>query len=316
MGTNNGTATPIVTGVSWKKDFKRNWVLYLIFIPVLVYFIVLHYIPMFGIAIAFEDYKVAKGVFGSEWVGLANFKELFTGEAFLMAVRNTFAMSLMNIVFGFSAPVIFAFIISEIRWKPYKRVTQLISYMPNFVGAVVTAQLVIMFLGREGAITQLLTALGFEQQNWLANPNIPVFWIINTFSNIWNAVGYGSIMYVASIANVNGDFHEAAAIDGANRWKRLTRITFPCILPVVMMFLTMNIGLTFMTGFDKVLLLYMPTTYVTSDCLQTYTFRMAFGTQINYGLSSASGLFQSIMGTVLLFGGNMLNKKATDHALF
>ena len=316
MGTKAKTVNPIVTKVSWKKDFKLNWALYVMFIPVLVYFIVLHYIPMVGVSMAFENYKVTKGIFGSEWVGLQNFKELFTGDTFPIAFRNTVCMALLNLVCGFSATVIFAFIISEVRWKPFKRTSQVISYMPNFVAAVVTCQLVAQFLSREGAITQLLTTLGFEQQNWLANPNIPVFWIINTFANMWNSMGYGSIVYVAAIANVNGDYHEAAAIDGANRWKRLTKITFPCIMPTIMMFLTMQVGLLFMVGFDKVLLLYMPTTYATSDVLSTYIYRMAFGTQINYGLSSACGLFQAILGTFLMFAQNALSKKASSHALF
>lgn len=203
--------------MSWKKDWQRNKLVYLIFLPVFVYILVLHYLPMFGIVMAFQNFRLARGVFGSPWIGLENFVILFTGDAFPAAIRNTVIMAAFNLTLGFVAPIIFALIITSLPYKRVRRICQTISYMPNFVAMVVVANLVQLFLGYDGALTGLLTALGFDQQNWLANPNPPVFWLILTFSGIWQGFGYGSIMYVAAISNVSDELFEAAAIDGANR---------------------------------------------------------------------------------------------------
>jgi len=299
-----------------KDDMKKNYLVYIIFTPAFLYLLLFHYIPMFGIVIAFEDFKVARGVLGSDWVGLQNFVELFTGESFPLVIRNTAAMATLNLTIGYIVPVIFAIILSEVRLKSFKRVVQTISYAPYFVAAVVVAQLVTEFLGNKGAITNFLTFLGFERQNWLANANIPVFWFINTFTDLWQFCGYGAIVFVAAISNINPQLYEAAAIDGATRWNRIWRITLPSILPTVIILFTVRVGLVFTQGFNKILLLYKPIIYDTADTIVTYTYRMAFGTQINYGIAAASGLFQSIVATALLLISNKLNKSITKTSLF
>ena len=302
---------------SWRLDLYQNWQIYLMFIPVVLFEVVLHYIPMFGIVMAFEDFSVSKGYFRSPWVGFDNFVELFTGEQFPIALRNTICIALLKGTIGFLAPVAFAVLLSLLRSKKYKRTVQTMSYLPNFVASVVVASLLIEFLGKDGPLTLLLTWFGAENQNWLANSQIPVFWIIYLFMGIWQSVGWGSIMYVASLATVSGDLQEAAALDGATRLQRMFLITLPCIKPMIMMMLVLNIGLSFSTGFDNILLLYMPSTYGVSDTVYTYTYRMAFGGgSTNYSLSAASGLFQSVVGTVLLIGSNALSKKFTDSSLF
>ena len=300
----------------WRRDWKENWILYVLFIPVLAYFIIFSYIPMSGIFMAFEDFKVTKGLFGSEWVGLEKFEELFEEEQFWLAFRNTGAMALFNLTLGFLAPIILALLITSIKPNRGTRALQTITYLPNFVSAVVVCSLASQFLDVKGGITAVLTAFGAEPQNWLANSDVPVFWLINTGIGIWQGAGWGSIIYIAAIYNINGDLHEAAAIDGANRWQRLTHITLPGIMPMIMMMLTLKIGLIFREGFDKVLLLYMPLTYDVSDCLHTYTYRMAFGGVPDYSLSTASGLFQSVIATILLLISNWTNKKATGYALY
>lgn len=282
------------------KDMKKYWIMYLIFIPVLAYFIIFNYIPMYGITIAFKDYSIVKGIFGSDWVGLEKFRELFQGEDFLNILRNTAVMALMNLVAGFIAAITFAILLSEVRVKKYKRLVQISSYVPHFIATMVIAQLAIEFFDYEGAITRLFMIFGFEQQNWLANPDVPVFWLINTFLDTWQGFGYGAIVFVAAISNVDPTLHEAAAIDGANRWDRIKYITFPTIVPVITTMLVIRIGLIFIVGFDKILLLYKPITYVTADVIRTYTYRMAFGTFVDYSLASASGLFQSVIGFILL----------------
>ena len=300
------------------KTMKRFWPLYLMFMPGVVYLFINCYIPMFGIIMAFEDYEVRKGFFGSRWVGLEHFRTLFTGPDFLGALRNTVCIMLIKCTLGFVAPILFAFFLSMLKSRKYKRTVQTMSYLPNFVAAVVVTSLLVEFLAKDGPLTMLLTKLGAENQNWLANNKIPVFWIIYVLMGIWQGIGWGSIMYVASIATVSGDLHEAAAIDGASRLQRMTKITLPCIMPMIVMMFVLNVGLSFSVGYDSILLLYMPSTYNVADTVYTYTYRMAFGGGgNNYGLSAASGLFQSIVATTLLIGSNTLSKKFGDgHSLF
>ena len=303
---------------SWKQELKRDWVVYLLFVPIIVYEIIFHFLPMFGVVMAFEDYNVVDGYFGSKWVGLQNFIDLFTGEDFLQAIRNTLAIGLLRATIGFAAPIIFALMLSLIDSKKFKRIAQTMSYMPNFVAAVIVCSLFTQFLGKDGPLTMLLTRLfGAENQNWFANDRMPVFWLIYTFMGIWQGVGWGSIMYVAAISQVSGELHEAAAIDGASRMQRMFRITLPNILPMIMMMFVINIGTSLMSGYDNILLLYMPSTNSVSDTVYTYTYRMAFGGgSTNYSLSSASGLFQSLVSTILLIGSNALARKTSGTGLF
>lgn len=302
--------------VTWKKDFRKNGVLYLMFLPLFIYYIIFNYIPMVGILMAFENYKVNKGLFGSKWVGLANFEKLFSGDMFLIAFRNTACMAVLSLLLGFLPPIILALLFSECKAKKYKRVTQIMSYMPNFVSAVVVCALVTEFVGQNGAITQFLMHFGMEKQNLLANTKIPVFWLIYCFMGIWVGFGYGSIIYTTAISNVSGDLKEAAALDGANRFQRIWHVVLPSIKPLVIIQLTMAVGTMFMVGFDRVLLLYMPKTYAVSDVLYTYTYRMAFGSKVDYGVSTASSLFQSLLGTTLLLTSNALNRRFAKYSLF
>ena len=303
---------------SWRLDIKRNWMVYLIFLPTFLLFLVLNYIPMFGIVMAFQNYKVTSGVFGSEWVHFQNFVTLFTGDEFLNAMKNTLIIGLLKLTIGFIAPILFAILLSLLRSQKYKRVVQTMSYLPNFVAAVVVCSLLMEFLGKNGPLTLFLTWFGAANQNWIANNQAPAFWLIYTFMGIWQGVGWGSIMYVASIATVSGDLYEAAALDGAGRMRRLFSITLPSIMPLIVMMFIMNVGLCFTQGYDSILLLYMPSTYNVSDTLYTYTYRLAgfSGGTPDYGLSAASGLFQSVVGSLLLVGSNKLSAKYAGSSLF
>lgn len=301
---------------SWKTELRRDWVVYLLFVPIIVYELVLHYLPMFGIVMAFEDYSVTDGYFHSPWVGMKHFIDLFSGEDFLQALRNTVVIGLMKCTIGFVAPIIFALILSLINSKKFKRLAQTMSYMPNFVAAVIVCSLFTQFLAKDGPLTLLLSKVfGAENQNWFAKDKPPVFWIIYTLMGIWQGVGWGSIMYVAAISQVSGDLHEAAAIDGATRMQRLFKITLTNILPMIMMMFVIGIGTAFVAGYDNILLLYMPSTYNVSDTV--YTYRQAFGGGTsNYSLSAASGLFQSVVSTVLLVSSNALSRKVGGSSLF
>lgn len=301
--------------VSWREDFRKDWKLYLIFLIPATYFIVFHYLPMPGILMAFEEFSPQKGLFGSQWVGMQNFMELFTGDEFLRVLRNTSAIAALNLSLGFAAPVILGLLVAQLRSQRMSRVVQTVTYMPYFVSAVVCCTIAQEFLSQNGAITQFLSLFGFEKQNILAI-NGPSFWLINCLLGIWQMAGYSSIVYITAIAAVDKNLYDAAAIDGANRWDMMRRITLPSIKPLVIMMFTMQIGLVFKQGFDKVLLLYMPTTYEFSDVLYTYTYRAAFGSSRAYGISTASGLFQSVIGMVLLLLGNKLSRKYAGTSTF
>ena len=302
--------------VTWREDFRRNWLLYLLFLIPASYFIIFHYLPMAGIFMAFENYKPSRGLFGSEIVWFENFEELFMGDQFLLALRNTSVMAVINLILGFTVPLTLSLLIAQVRSKRAARVVQTVTYMPYFVSAVVCCTLAKEFLNETGAITKLLCALGFEQQNWLSVRG-PVFWFINALLGVWQNAGYGAIIYIAAISNISPDLYEAATVDGANRWKQLTHVTVPCIMPICVMMFTLQIGMMFRTGFDKVLLIYMPYTYEYSDVLYTYTYRMSFGSgSKSFGLSTASGLMQSIISTILLFVGNALSRRIAKTSLF
>ncbi len=304
---------------TWRKDFKQNWSLYVLFVPIIVFFIIFSYAPMFGILMAFQDYNMVKGVFGSQWIGFANFVELFTADDFLRALGNTAGMAAFNLTFVFFAPVLLGLILSQLRYKRFKRATQLISYLPNFVSVTVVCALAKNFLSDDGIVTGLLSAFGLktDQAGWLYDSRVPVFWLINIFLSIWQGAGWGSIIYVAGISNINEDLYEASSIDGANRWNKLLHITIPGVLPLIIMMFTMQVGLIFMTGYDKVLLLQNTTTSkTTAEVLYTFTHWKAFGGHPDYGLATASGLFQSLVGMILLVLSNWLNRKTTKMSLF
>lgn len=291
-----------------QKDWKQNWSVYLLFLPAVVLFGTFNYAPMFGIIMAFENFKPTKGFFGSKWVGLENFTDLFSSEEFFQVFRNTIGMAFMNLTIGFIFPLVLALLLSELTSRKFRRVVQTVSYMPYFVATVVVCTLITNFVDTNGIITDILVAFGAERENLLANSKY--FWWINTFSEVWQGMGYGSIVYVAAIANISPNLYEAAAMDGANRWHRMLSITLPGVLPTVITMFTLRVGLVFVTGFDKVLLLYSPSIYDTADCLSTYTYRYGIANG-NYSLSAAAGLFQSVIATALLIISNKLNQSAS-----
>jgi putative aldouronate transport system permease protein len=300
-------------GIGWKQDFRMNWSVYLLFTPVLVYFIIFNYLPMFGIVMAFEDFSAIKGFFGSKFVGFKNFAEFFGGPNFLRILRNTLAISFLGLGIGFPLSIVFALLLNEIAFTWYKRLTQTISYLPFFVSAVVVCGLVIDFVSSNGVITNLLVALGMSRQNLLSNPGY--FWWINLAAETWQGLGYGSIIFIATISGVSQELHEAAAIDGANRLSRVWHVTLPALLPVIVTMLVLRCGMIMSVGGDKILLLYNPSIYETADVISTHVVRMGIE-RAQYGYSAAVGLFNSVVGVGLLMFSNFLSAKFTEHSVF
>ena len=296
------------------KDMKKNWRLHLIAVPVILFFLVFSYFPMVGIVTAFMDYRPTLGIFGSRWVNFDNFAKFVSDPNFWLALRNTIVMALLNLSFGFFIPVIFALLLAELRTKWFKRTLEICSYMPNFVAAVVVCNLVINLLGDNGVITNLFVLFGMERENMLANPNN--FWAINTAVVLWQGMGYSAIVFTAAIAGVNQDLHEAAVLDGANKLQRVWHVTLPAILPMIVTMFILRVGLMFSTGFDNILLLYMPMTQEKADVISTFVYRTSVGGGNDFGYAAAVGLFQSVIATALLLSSNWLSNKISKNSLF
>lgn len=296
-----------VSNVTWKQDFKDNGVVYLMFLLPFAFLMIFNYVPMAWLLMAFEDFNFQDGLGGSEWVWFDNFARLFNNPQFWLAFRNTVCMALINLVFGFLFPLVLALLISEVRIKWFKRTVQTISFLPYFISTVVVCMIARMLLDETGAITQFLGWFGVEKQNLLTNDQVPVFWFINAFLEVWQKAGYNSIMFVAVLATIDGDLLEASSIDGANRWHRMFRIKLPNIMPFVLTMLSLNVGMIFLQGFDKILLLYNSDILSVADCMSTFTYRYSFtGASPDYSLSTAAGLFQSIVATILLIFSQFL----------
>lgn len=295
-------------------DFRRNKVIYFLCIPIVAWYIIFHYIPMGGIVISFQDYTPALGLTGSPWIGLDNFTRFFGGEYAFRLIRNTFMLSLLDLIFNFPAPILFALLLNEIHSRAFRRTIQTISYMPYFVSMVVMCGIIVDFTQSGGLISEAVALItGGRAQNLLGNKDY--FRTIYTVSSIWQGLGYGSIIYLAALSGVNQDLYEAARIDGAGRWKQTIHVTLPSISSTIVIMFIMKMGTMLSVGSEKVLLLYSPAMYETADVISTYVYRNGFETY-DYGFSTAVGLFNSVVNTVFLVSANFLCKKYTETSLF
>ena len=307
----------------WKKDFKQNWVIYLLFLPCAAYFIIFNYVPMLGVLMAFQKVDSTNvALFGGKWIAFENFSKLFTtsvGSNFWLAIRNTAIMSLLSITIGFIFPILLAILVSEVRLKFFKRTVQTATYMPYFISAVVVCAIVKELVGDQGAITAICGWFGYSEGNLLSQADPPTFWIIYLLTDVWQNAGYSSIVFVAAISAIDNSLFEASAIDGASRWKRIWHITIPSILPTIVMMFTIKMGTMITAGFDKVILLYNTGIFDVADTIYSYTYRLTTGTAgstADFGLAAASGLFQSLISVALLMSSNYLSKAVTKSSLF
>lgn len=293
-------------------DIRRNKLIYILLVVILAFFAIFNYAPMVGLLMAFQDFSPARGLFGSEWVGLENFISFFSGPYAGRTIRNTIAIGVLDLVVNFPAPIIFALILNETHNKIFKKSIQTISYMPYFISAVVACGLVMDFCEAGGPISELVAGVtGGESVNLINEKQN--FWLIYVLQNMWQGLGYGPIIYLSALSSVDQELYEAAKVDGANRWQQLLHVTLPGISTMIIMMLIMRA--VFSVGADKILLLYGPANYEYSDVINTYVYRMGM-TQANYGLSTAVGLFNSIIGTILLITTNQITKKLSGTAMF
>lgn len=296
-----------------KKDFRRNWKLYLMVIPAIVCLILFAYMPMGGLLMAFENYKPKNGILGSQWVGLKHFKDFFTSFYFPRTMKNTLWISFLQLAIEFPATIIFALLLNEVVNTKFKRTIQTVSYMPNFISMVVISGIIIDFCSSRGAITSLVSVFTGSNQNLLS---MPQYWRpIYIISDLWQGIGFGSIIYIAALAGVDKSLYEAAEIDGAGRWKQTWHVTLPGIAPTIIIMLILKIGTMMGVGYEKTILLYNSQIYETADIISSYVYRKGLE-EFNYGYSTAVSLFNSVINFILLVISNKLSKKYTETSLF
>lgn len=300
-------------GKRLQRDFQMHKWKYVLIVPILVYLALFCYKPMYGLIIAFKNYKPARGIWGSPWVGLMWFETFFKDPYFFRLLRNTFTISAMNILFGFPAPILLALLLNEVHNNKFKRTVQTITYMPYFISLVVACSLVKIYCQADGLFSQIIQAFGGQPQNLLVNPKL--FVPIHVISGIWQNIGWNSIIYLAALSGIDQEQYEAARIDGASRFQQVLHITIPGILPTIMILFIMRMGSILNVGYEKVLLLYTDAIFETADVFSTYTYRMGLQNQ-KYSLSTAVGLFNTAVNLVFLMFTNFISKKTTESGLF
>lgn len=294
-------------------EIRMNKSLYIMIIPVLAFYLLFAYKPMYGAIIAFKDFFPGKGIWGSEWVGFKHFIDFFQGLYFKRTLINTIVISFASIIFGFPAPIILALMINELRSKYFTKLVQTVTYMPHFISLVVICGLIKDFTNYNGIITTLLGYIGYPETSLLENSTM--FVPIYVISGIWQEVGFGSIIYLAALMGVDQQLYEAAKIDGASRWKQTLNVTIPGIMPTVVIMLILRLGGVMNIGFEKIILLYNPLIYDVSDVISSYVYRKGI-LEFSYSFSSAVGLFNSAINFVFLIGSNWLSKKFNDSSLW
>lgn len=300
-------------GYMIKADYKKNKYILFMAIPVFLWYFIFCYIPMFGISISFFDYNIARGFSGSPFVGLKHFKDFLTGFYAWRTIRNTLCISVMNLVFGFPAPIIIALLLNEVRCDPFTRTVQTLSYLPHFISVVVVCGMLVDFAAKDGLFNDIVAALGGERTSFFLDPKY--FRRLYVGSGIWQSAGWGAIIYLAALAGIDTQLYEAATLDGANRFQSLIHVTLPGIAQTIIVMLILNMGRLMSQGAEKVILLYNEGTYETADIISSFVYRRGI-VESNYSYSAAVGLFNSVINLILLTATNSLSKKISGDGLW
>ena len=308
------TSQPVRKKNSFLKYMSNYYQIYLLMLPAIIFIAIFCYYPMYGAQIAFRDYKFKLGFWGSEWVGLKHFARFVTSSNFWPLFRNTLLLSLYSLIAGFPAPIILAFLLNEMRSQKFKRVVQMLTYIPHFMSTVAICGLILLFVKRDtGIINQVIVMLGGEAQDFITDPG--AFRTIYVLSGVWAGAGWGSIIYLAALSGVDSQIIEAARIDGANRLQKIIYIDFPSILPTIIILLVLNCGSLLSVGFEKVLLLQNQLNMETSDVISTYVYRIGI-LDAQYSYTTAIGLFNSVVNVIVLVIVNTIAGKLSDTSLW
>lgn len=296
------------------RDLRKNWVVYLMLLPVVAYFIIYCYWPMAGLVISFEDYKVRLGLFGSKWVGLKHFERFFNSMYFGSLFRNTVMIGLKDMLFSFPITIGFALLLNEVRNKSYKKLVQTVSYLPYFISMVVVCGLVKDFTEAGSPISNIVGLFTGKSESLLGNPRY--FQGVYVLSGIWQGMGYGAIVYLSALSGINQELYEAACIDGAGRWKQTLHVTLPGLLPTIVIMLIMRTGSIMSVSYQKIILLYSPATYETADVITSYVYRIGLAESSEFSYATAIGLFNSVINLAFVIGTNYISRRATETSLW
>jgi putative aldouronate transport system permease protein len=298
------------------QSLSKQRYLYLMSVPFVIWCVIFCYIPIWGWVMAFQNYKVGRGFFGQQWVGLKYFIEMFQDQRFYWVLRNTVAMSVMGLVFGFVFPIAFALFLNEVRCMPFKRTIQTVSYLPHFVSWVVAAGLITKMLSTDGGVVNIvLGALHLTDKpvQFMAEPKL--FWWVVTAADVWKEMGWNSIIYLAAIAGIDQELYEAAIMDGAGRYRRMWNVTLPGIRPTIIILLVMSFGWLIQIGFEKQMLLGNQLVLGYAEVLDWYALNYGIGLgRFSYG--TAVGIFKSVVSILMIFAANQFAKKMGEGRLF
>lgn len=296
-----------------KRQYSSQIMYHAMMAPGMLFLLIFCFVPMFGIIMAFQDYVPAKGIMGSSFVGLKHFKYMFSLPDIATVIKNTVVIALGKIILGTIVAIAFAILLNEIRMKLLKKTVQTLVYLPHFLSWVVLAAVITNMFKLDGSVNQILMSLGLERINFLGSNSVFQPLLIGT--DVWKEFGYNSIVYLAAITSIDPGLHEAAAIDGANWWKRVWHITLPGMLPIILLMAAMSLANVLSAGFDQVYNLYTPPVYQSGDILDTYVYRIGLVSR-QYSFGTAVGLFKSVIGMILMVGANELAKRTTDRKIF
>lgn len=307
-------APPMVRRGGRLARYRNYRLLYLMLVPGLVSLIIFAYMPMYGVLISFQDFRLLKGIAGSEWVGLANFQRLFSRPAVWQAIRNSFVISLYSLMVSFPITIIFALLINEVRFKKMKRVFQTISYLPHFLSWVVMSSIVISVLSpSSGPINGVLKLLGMNPIYFVADPGW--FRTVLVVSSVWKGIGWGSVIYLAAISNADAELYDAAYVDGAGRFRMMQHVTLPAMYPVITINLIMSVSGLMGGSFEQIYNLLTSQTLEVGEVISTYVYKLGIE-KMDYGASTAIGLFNNLVSMTLLVIANTIARRFSDYALW
>lgn len=295
------------------RDFRRNYRLYLLMLPVLAFYVIFHYAPMLGAVVAFKNYSPSLGIFGSPWVGLTHFRDFFSSYYFVRILKNTLLLSTYTILFCFPAPIILALMLNELHSRAFLRVTQTIVYLPRFISIIVICSLIKTFTYSDGIINDIMFNFTGQRMPLLQEPQY--FRTVYVISEIWQTMGWDSIIYMAALAGVDQELYDAACVDGAGKWRQLWCVTLPSIAPTIVVLLIIKVGSMMNLGYEKVILLYNEVTYETADIISSFIYRKGL-LDFSWSYSTAVGLFNSLCSFILLIAANGISRKFTESSLW
>lgn len=295
------------------RDFRANRAVYLMALPVIAYFIIFNYIPMTGIIMAFQKFQIKKGILGSQFVGLDNFARFFNSPYAWRLIRNTLLISFLGLLFSFPLPIVFALCLNEVRNAKFKKITQTISYLPYFISIVVVVSILFDFCKSGGVLTRIAELFGWKGGALISSPE----WFRTLYigSNLWQHLGYNSIIFISALAAIDPQLYEAATIDGANRWQQTLHVTLPGIASTIVVLLILRLGSIMSVGYEKTILMYSPATYETADIIGSYVYRVGL-LDADYSYSTAINLFNSLINLLVLYVANRFSRHISSTSLW